>query len=170
MNAGAVAPPGFEEAFRALYPRALGVARRILGDAALAEDVTAEAWVRTFVRWRRVRDLPHRDGWVLRVTTNLALDAARNRARPARAVATRAPAEEADVVAMRAALVAALASLPRRQRDAIALRFLGDLSEADTALAMGVSAGAVKTHVHRGIASLRERFGPTLEETFDVHI
>jgi RNA polymerase sigma factor (sigma-70 family) len=63
-----------------------------------------------------------------------------------------------DVVAMRAALVEALCSLPRRQREALALRYLADLPEAEVAAALGVSAGSVKTHLHRGIAQLRATF------------
>jgi DNA-directed RNA polymerase specialized sigma24 family protein len=57
------------------------------------------------------------------------------------------------------ALVAALRALPKRQREAIVLRYLADLSEAQVSAALGVSAGSVKTHLHRGMARLAERLG-----------
>jgi RNA polymerase sigma factor (sigma-70 family) len=55
----------------------------------------------------------------------------------------------------RTAVVAALRSLPPRQREALVLRYYGDLSEAQIASAMGISRGAVKSHTARAIASLR---------------
>jgi RNA polymerase sigma factor (sigma-70 family) len=55
--------------------------------------------------------------------------------------------------------VAALRRLPERQREALALRYFLDLPEAEIAAAMGVSAGSVKTHVHRGLAALAQLLG-----------
>jgi RNA polymerase sigma factor (sigma-70 family) len=52
-------------------------------------------------------------------------------------------------------VVTALRSLPPRQREALVLRYYGDLSEAQIALAMGISRGAVRSHTARAIASLR---------------
>jgi RNA polymerase sigma factor (sigma-70 family) len=76
--------------------------------------------------------------------------------------------DESDQVVLRAALAAALLHLPRRQRETIVLRYLCDLSEADVAAALGVSPGAVKTHLHRALAALRSNIGPDFEEDF-VH-
>jgi RNA polymerase sigma factor (sigma-70 family) len=67
---------------------------------------------------------------------------------------------------LRLALVAALIRLPRRQRETIVLRYLCDLPEADAALALGVSAGTVKTHLHRALASLRANIGAEFEEGY----
>jgi|SRR5580658_72815 RNA polymerase sigma factor (sigma-70 family) len=55
------------------------------------------------------------------------------------------------------AVAAALGTLPRRQCEAVILRFYADLSEAETATAMGISEGAVSRHAHRGMAALRQR-------------
>jgi RNA polymerase sigma factor (sigma-70 family) len=153
--------PTFEAAFDVLFPRAHRLAYRILGDDAAAEDVAAEALARTYARWAKVRDLPYRDGWVLRVATNLAIDATRRRK-----VLMAAPAAhlDDDEVAVRLALVAAMRSLPKRQQEAIALRYLGGLSEAEVAVALGVSPGTVKTHLHRGAAALRQRLGKDFQE------
>jgi RNA polymerase sigma factor (sigma-70 family) len=51
-------------------------------------------------------------------------------------------------------LVEILQTLPARQRECLALRYLLELSEEETAAALGISRGSVKTHVHRGIAHL----------------
>ncbi|HEY1344126.1 MAG TPA: sigma-70 family RNA polymerase sigma factor, partial [Streptosporangiaceae bacterium] len=59
----------------------------------------------------------------------------------------------------RTAVVSALRSLPPRQREALVLRYYGDLSEAQIASAMGISRGAVKSHTARAIASLRTVLG-----------
>jgi RNA polymerase sigma factor (sigma-70 family) len=74
--------------------------------------------------------------------------------------------DESDDVALRVALVAALVRLPRRQRETVVLRYLCDLPEADVALALGVSAGTVKTHLHRALASLRANIGADFEEAY----
>jgi DNA-directed RNA polymerase specialized sigma24 family protein len=52
-------------------------------------------------------------------------------------------------------LVEALRRLPSRQREVVVLRYLGDLSQAETAAALKVSEGAVKQHASRGLAALR---------------
>ena len=150
----------FEEAFDSLFPRAFHLARRIVGDDAAAEDVAAEALARAYARWSHVAALPYRDAWVLRVAANLAIDETRRR-RPVRAPAPAADPD--DVVTLRVALRAALRSLPRRQRQAVALRYLGGLSDTEVAGALGISTGSVKTHLHRGRAALRAAFGPGIE-------
>lgn len=58
------------------------VAYRVVGDAFTAEDLAAEAFVRLYARWARMRLDQHRTAWILRVTANLAIDTAR-RKRPA---------------------------------------------------------------------------------------
>ena len=98
---------------------------------------------------------------MLRVATNLALDAAKRR-RP-RAVAVE-PLDPEEAAVLRLAMLEALQALPRRQREVLALRFLSDLSEADVAAALRISAGSVKTHTSRGLATLRQRLGGDFEE------
>ena len=159
-----LADPTFDAAFDDLFRRAHLLARRILGDGILAEDIAAEALARAYARWPSIRDLAWRDGWVLRVTTNLAIDAARRRDRPAPVLRPVDTDDDADAVAVRLALVAALKSLPRRQREAITLRYVAGLGESETARALGVSPGTVKTHLHRGVVALRSHLGPTFQE------
>jgi RNA polymerase sigma factor (sigma-70 family) len=65
-------------------------------------------------------------------------------------------AEHGAIAALeRSAVVAALRSLPARQREALVLRYYGDLSEAQIAFAMGISRGAVKSHTARAMTALR---------------
>jgi RNA polymerase sigma factor (sigma-70 family) len=142
----------FEEAFDRLFPRAERLAQRILGDQAAAEDVAAEALARLCLHWARLHETTYLDGWVLRVAANLAIDATRRRPAP---VAGGSAAAADDAIALRMALVAALKHIARRQREVIALRYLSDLSEAEVALALGISQGSVKTHASRGLAALR---------------
>jgi RNA polymerase sigma-70 factor (sigma-E family) len=151
---------GFEEAFDELYGRAFGLARRLLGDGPAAEDVAAEALARAYAHWSRLGALEYRDGWVLKVAANLAIDRLRHQVPMIRPI--REPSEE-DAIALRLALSAALARLPRRQRQTVSLRYLGDLSENEVATALGISLGSVKTHVHRGLAALRMRIGRDLD-------
>ena len=54
-------------------------------------------------------------------------------------------------------VLAALRELPERQREVLALRYYLDLSEAEIAATLGISAGSVKTHAHRGLAALTDR-------------
>jgi RNA polymerase sigma factor (sigma-70 family) len=162
MRRGGERDDGFEEAFRRLYPPARGVAYRILGSMTEAEEVAAEAMARALVRWPKVRDLPHRDAWVMRVTINLAIDVARRRRDlPADAVEVADPAE---VAVLRVALLAALAGLTRRQREVIGLRYLADCSEQQVAEVLGIASSSVKEHTKRAMATLRGRYGSTIEE------
>ena len=152
----------FDAAFRPLFLRAMRLAYRMLGDAAAAEDVAADAMVIAYARWDRVRELPHRDAWTLRVAGNLALKAARAASRR-RALEEPSATIDQDPV-LRIALVEALRSLPRRQRDVVVLRYLAGLNEPEVAAALGLSLGTVKTHARRALASLRSSLVDLREE------
>ncbi len=148
---------GFRTFFDEVYPVAVRVVHRATGDRWLAEDLASEACARALARWSRLREETRR-AWTLRVASNLAIDHLRRRER----VSIRH--ERADDHATRVDLMAAVARLPRRQREVIALRFLTDMSEAQVASALGIAAGSVKAHTSRGLASLRASLGPTRED------
>lgn len=152
----------FEGFFRAVFPRAVRVAFRVTGDWDAAEDAAIEALAKAHFRWNRVGTQPWRDLWVLRVTAN---EAIRRIPRPRdelpRVFDTSDPGDD---VVIRHTLVAALAALPRRQREVIVLRYLIGLSEIDVATFLVVSHGTVKTHLRRGMDRLRERLGGNLKE------
>jgi RNA polymerase sigma factor (sigma-70 family) len=148
----------FEAVFAVLYPRARTVALRILGSVPDAEDAAAEALARALADWSRVSALDYRDAWVLRVTANVAIDAARRRGRSVASSPSTGPDED-DVSVLRLTLVSALTALPRRQREALVLRHMAGFPEDDVARAMGVSHNTAKKHLQRGLGRLRSAFG-----------
>jgi RNA polymerase sigma-70 factor (sigma-E family) len=150
----------FAANFDELLGRAYRHARRLVGDPALAEDLAAEALARTYAHWPKVRSYDHRDAWVLRVVTNLAIDAFARRKAVATADVALGPE---DAAVLRVTLAQALRALPARQRDAVVLRYLVDLSEDDVAASLGVAPGTVKSHLHRAVASLRTTLGPSFD-------
>ena len=152
----------FDSFFMALLPALRRLAQRMTGDRTAAEDVAAEAFARAFARWEKVGRLDYREAWVLRVASNLAIDLARRRRPepPARA----AVPDLAGEVALRLTLLEALRSMPTTQRQALVLRYLAALPEADVAAALGVKQGTVKSHLHRGREAIRSRLGADLEE------
>lgn len=162
----------FGSVYRSLFTPAMRLAFRITGSRETAEDIAAEALARAYAQWRTVRLMPYREAWVMRVATNLALDAVRRR-RPAEQ-AQRA-LEQAhrdhvsssggdDLVATRLALVAALRQLPPRQRDAVVLYYLGGLSEAEVSASLGIATSSVRTHIQRGLVRLRTHLAHDPEE------
>jgi RNA polymerase sigma-70 factor (sigma-E family) len=153
----------FEEAFDRLFGRAYRHALRMVGGRELAEDLAAEALARTYAHWRRVSRYDHLDAWVLRVVTNLAIDAFAKRRVP---TADR-PIDPDEAVVLRVTLAQALRALPARQRDAVVLRYLVDMSEADVAASLGIAPGTVKSHLHRAVEQLRRTLGPSFDPRFE---
>jgi RNA polymerase sigma factor (sigma-70 family) len=98
----------------------------------------------------------------MRVTANVAVDMTRRR-RTLPSIAE-ALVHDQDAALDRVALAAALRALSRRQREVVALRYLGGLPEADVAGALGISVNSVKTHTLRALAALRSRLGPDFRE------
>lgn len=152
----------FQQEHVALYRLAL----LLTGQRAQAEDLVQD----TFVRLSLAGARPEREGiatYARRTLVNLHRSRLRRWYRERRAVerlsgrdqTTSPPVEPADP-----ALFDALRHLPRMQRAAVALRFLEDRSIEETATILGVSSGAVKTHTHRGLASLRDRLGTDTDQ------
>lgn len=143
----------FDLFFDECFPAVTALARRLTGSAVDAQDVAVEALGRAYANWPKLQKAPWRRAWVLRVTTNLVIgEARRHRRIPEEPMVS---SDASDTLMVRLALVAALQKLPRRQREAVALRYLADLSEQETASAMGVRPGSVKTHLSRGLSALR---------------
>jgi RNA polymerase sigma-70 factor (sigma-E family) len=151
--------PSFEERFEALAAISYRVGYRLVGDRSEAEDLAQEALARAYASWRKIA--AYDEAWVGRVTVNLAIGRWRRHSRlvvgadPARDGRS-APAPDA---LERIELMAAVAALPRPQREVVALRYLADLPEAAVARALGCAPGTVKQHAHRGLAALRARLG-----------
>ncbi len=160
---GALVQEPFEDVFRRVLPRAVKVARRILGNETRAEDAAAEALARAHASWHKLGSKTYCEAWILRVTANVAVDMSR-RDRPTLPLDPEHAADEdpSDAIS-RVDLAAALAALPRRQREVIILQYLEGLSEAEIAEAMGVSPGTVKKNGFRARETLRKRLGTDLD-------
>jgi RNA polymerase sigma factor (sigma-70 family) len=149
---------GFDEVFDDLFRTAFSVTRRLLCNTAAAEDAAAESLARTLVAWRRIANLENKQGFVSRVATNVALDQLRKRPPPIETEVR--VGDGSDETALRLALVAAMGTLSRRQRQVIAMRYLADLDESAVAHSLGISVNSVKKHTQRGLAALRGPMGP----------
>jgi RNA polymerase sigma-70 factor (sigma-E family) len=149
-----------DDAFGAFYERmhgrAVGTARRLVGNGAAAEDLAAEAFARAYSRWSTVRSHPNPEAWLLRVVGNLAVDQVRHEARrpDLRPDAGRRD-PSADDAALRIDLADAINRLSSRQQEVVVMRYLIDLTEDDVAVSLGMSTGSVKTHLHRATTKLR---------------
>jgi RNA polymerase sigma-70 factor (ECF subfamily) len=156
---------GDEPAFRALagrhLPAMLGLARRILGNDADAEDVAQEAMLRVWRHAPRWQPLALFRTWLSRVVVNLCLD----RKRRAPWVALEAAGEIVDPALGPGAkaehdererlVAAAIAELPVRQRTAIVLTYGDGMSNAQVAEILDTSVSAVETLLVRGKQNLR---------------
>lgn len=149
------------QAVTALYQEhALGLTRLaflMLGDRQTAEDVVQEAFCGLYRAWDHMSDHANALGYVRKSVLNGSRSAIRRTKRVPRALTVPdAVSAETAVLAgeARRETVAALRRLPARQREALVLRYFADLPEQETALAMGVSRGTVKSTTSRALAAL----------------
>ncbi len=154
-----------EALFFALYPRLARSAFGLVGDWDLAEQLAQEAFLRLWRRWPWLRDQQAAPAYLQRTVVNLARLSLRRLAVERRALARdaggRRAAEvgEAGDLAADLAVRRALEALPYRKRACVVLRYLVGLSEAETADALGVSVGTVKSQTHKALRQLREVLG-----------
>ncbi len=142
-----------DEAFDELWAVAYRVAYRVLGRREDAEDVAQDALIRVGLRWRKVSG--YAPAFTARVAGQRAIDVWRRRANAPEVGGEPDASSSPSTIEERDELVRALRALPTRQREVVIMRYLGDLSERDTALALGCSTGAVKQHASRGLSALR---------------
>lgn len=150
--------------YRAHYRELVRLATLLLRNQESAEEVVQDAFVAMHGSWRRLRDPDKALPYLRQTVVNRSRSALRRRSVAERYVAPPlpdAPSAEQGAIGLltRDEVMRALATLPTRQREALVLRYYADLSEAQIAHAMGISAGAVKSHSSRGIAALRSIFG-----------
>ena len=143
------------------YRSLVKLAAILIDDAGTCEEIVQDAFVSVFRSAARVRDDAKLPAYVRSAVLNGARSQLRKQQvrRRLRAVDDRAAAsaESAALVSDdHRAVLAALRSLPDRQRDVLLLRFYLDLSESEIAETLGIAAGTVKTHAKRGIEALTE--------------
>jgi RNA polymerase sigma factor (sigma-70 family) len=152
----------FEALYRTARDDVFAYVATLLHDRGAAEDVTALAFERAF---RKSKSFDARRGseraWVFGIARNAALDELRKRKRTAQLAidvedVTPAPEEEMDRALRRAAVRSALAQLPARERELVALKFHAGLDNAELAAVLGVSVSNAGTRLHRALTKLRE--------------
>jgi RNA polymerase sigma-70 factor (sigma-E family) len=140
----------------------------LVGDAQLAQDLVQEALTKTYVAWPRLRDPHNAEAYCRKAITTTAISWYRRKGwhneRPTEHLPEVAGvAGPESSVTERDAVWRALQQLPPRQRAALVLRFYEDLTEAQTAEAMGCAVGTVKSQVSAALTKLRERLGDDVE-------
>ena len=155
MDAGA--EDDFRDFVVARTPALLGTAYALTGDRGLAEDLLQTALLKTYRRWRVVRD-EHPEAYVRRVMTNQQISWWRRRrvAESGRPLPDRAGPDRPSGIEDRDELWRALRQLPPRTRAVVVLRYWEDLSEAEVAGILGCSVGSVKSQASRGLHRLRD--------------
>ena len=166
VRAGRGDPAAVQALVARKLPRVLTLAARMLGDSVEAEDVSQEAFLRVWRQAPRWRSGGARfDTWLHTVTLNLCRDRLRRRrpepleAAGEGALIDPAPTADAALAARdrEAAVAAAIAALPVRQREALVLTTWQGLSNPEAAKAMGVSVEAVESLLARARRTLRSR-------------
>jgi RNA polymerase sigma-70 factor, ECF subfamily len=165
---------GDERAFQLLarrhLPAMLGLARRILRNAAEAEDVAQDALMRVWTYAPRWRPLAQFRTWLTRVVVNLCFDRKRRASwveleaagevvDPAPGATDRAEADERE-----RKVAAAIEKLPVRQRNAIMLTYGEGMSNAEVAEILDTSVSAVETLLMRGKQNLRRALSELIDE------
>ena len=153
-SADAVVESAFDQMFPELFRQAYRVAYRLLGSREDAADCAQEACARACADWPKLTRSGNPLPWVVRVSSNLAIDRWR-RAQRTRGRDVSATVSVFDPDPERLDLYRALEALPRRQRDVLVLRHLADMSEAAVAELLGCSIGTVKSNASRARAALR---------------
>ena len=153
----------FEDLYRRAFPRVYAYVASLLRDTSAAEEVTAQAFERAYRKRRTFK--PARgsaDAWLFGIARNAALDELRRRKRRAQLevepedAAALSADEHAERALTRETVRAALSTLEPQERDLIALKFSGGLSNAEIARVIGASESNAGTRLHRIVEKLRK--------------
>jgi RNA polymerase sigma-70 factor, ECF subfamily len=150
--------PVFEDFYLCEYPKMVALAYGLSGNRLTAEDLAQEALLRAYRRWDRVGRYDKPGAWTRRVVLNLVATRHRRALVEAKSLLLftagqrRLLPRAADEVE---ALWMAVRALPRRQREVVALYYLGGHSVNEIATIVEAAEGTVKTHLHRARTSLR---------------
>ncbi len=150
--------------YAANYKSLVRLAALLVRDVPTAEEVVQDSFVAMHRRWRLLRENDKALAYLRRSVVNRSRSVLRHRVIMQRNAPPPAPdvpsAEHAAIVLLeRSAVVDALRTLSPRQREAVVLRYYGNLSAAQAAAVMDISEGAVKTHTARAMSVLRDVLG-----------
>ena len=149
-----------ESLFRLYYPRLVKTLCLITLDRETAADAAQEAFLQLHLHWDRVSAYEDPVGWAYRVAINRCRDYRRHLTRFARLWENHAsemtPGQDVSWYPERE-FVEALKELPQRRREAAALHYIAGFSEKETAQAMGLSEGAIKSHLFRARETLQAK-------------
>jgi RNA polymerase sigma-70 factor, ECF subfamily len=151
----------FEQVVRTRERMVLAAAWRLLGSVDDARDAAQEVFLRLFRQWPRLPADARIEAWLYRVTVNVCFDVRARRRATVEVpddLTNQSPGAQAEIEARerRDMLIAALARLPERERTAIVLREIEELSTAEVAEAMGVSEATVRSQISMGRARLKK--------------
>jgi RNA polymerase sigma-70 factor (sigma-E family) len=151
-----------ESVYQAEYRSLVRLASLLIDDVGACEEIVQDAFVRVWARGPGLREPERLPAYLRSAVLNGARSQLRRRlVRRRHLVVAPEPAPAAEAAALAGdptrEVLHALRSLPDRQREVLALRYYLDLSEAEIARTLGIAAGSVKTHAHRGLATLAER-------------
>jgi RNA polymerase sigma-70 factor (sigma-E family) len=143
----------FDDFVRARLPELLRFGRALTGDEHRGADLVQDALERALPRWRRIQATDP-EGYVRRIMVNRNISVWRSRWRER--LTDEPPDAGVDDRVRDQQLWSALRGLPPRQRTVIALRYLADQTEVQTAALMGCSTGTVKSQTHAAMEKLRD--------------
>ncbi|MFS8204524.1 SigE family RNA polymerase sigma factor [Streptomyces sp. CWNU-52B] len=153
----------FHDFFERHYAELARLAHLLTGESDTADDLAADALLALWHRWDRVRAADHPVAYARGVVANMARSRIRSAVRERRRVtlfwSQREDRTENPDVPGIVDVQEALRRLPFRKRACVVLRHSFDLSEKDTALALGVSVGTVKSQTSKGMAELQRLLG-----------
>jgi RNA polymerase sigma-70 factor (ECF subfamily) len=159
----------YAELVRRHQTMAIRVALLVSGSGADAEDIAQEAFVKAHAHLKSFEPGRPFAPWLLRIVRNEALNRRRRAGRQARlalrlavdrASGDAAPSPETAIITNEesARLLAVVASLAAKYRDVIVCRYFLELTEAETARALGVTPGTVKSRSSRAVAAIRRQW------------
>lgn len=159
----AVHPPDFAEFFRQTLPGMLARALLLCGNQQDAEDAVQDAYLDAVRNWSRIGGYDAPDAWVYKLVRQRLAKVSRRTARQRAATLTvpRPPAASVEQTAEAHAVLAALATLPRRQRTLLVLHTLHGMAQQDIADELGLRRGTVAATIFKARRTLEGALGMT---------
>jgi RNA polymerase sigma-70 factor (ECF subfamily) len=146
----------FEAFFAAHYERTRRILAVMFGDPEIGEEAAQEGFYRAYRRWSRVQKMNRPDSWVLVVGLNYGRDLLRRRSRKEDLsdLSTHSSQTDRDMTDS-ISVAAEIVRLPPRQQQAIALRYMLDMSLEEVAKSMKCALGTAKSTLHSALENLR---------------